>query len=230
MNRIVWSLIPCSAFLLMAADATWKGKEPSQWTVQDAQQVLRDSPWVKRTLAGVLPRRTEAQQREAGRMGASSGIGLGALDPSILVGYSHPSRGFAANMRERRTVVVCWESAQPVRNAESKIGETDPPSWDGDYYAIAVYRVPGLEDQKNLGSDLRKGAFLRREGKKDLLPARVDVIYTDEMNATVLYLFSRTQPITEKDRDIWFVAQVGQLFVEQSFDAHEMKFQNKLDL
>jgi hypothetical protein len=214
----------------MAADASWKGKQPSEWTLADAQQVLRESPWVKKTLAGVLPRRSEAQQREAGRMGGTTGVGFDALDPSILVGYSRPSRQLAANMQQRRTLVVCWESAQSVRSAESRIGEADPPSWDGDYYAIAVYHVPGLEDQKNLAADLRKGTFLRRDGKKDLLPARVDVIYTDEMNATVLYLFSRSQPISEKERDIWFVAQMGQLFVEQSFDAHEMKFQGKLDL
>jgi hypothetical protein len=229
MCRITWCLVSCSVVMLMAAEPSWKTKDIAHWSVEDAQQVLRSSPWVKKTEATILPERTEAQQRDAGRMGGGSGLDLGALNPAILVG-SKPTGRFASNLRQRRTMVVCWESAAPVRGAESKIGGLDAPTWEGDYYAIAVFGVPPLEDQKNLPTELRKTAFLRRDGKKDLVPARVDVIYNNEKQVTILFLFSRSAAITKKDRDIWFAAQIGQLFVEQSFDAAEMQFQGKLEL
>jgi hypothetical protein len=230
MKQALWYIVPCSAALLLAADPSWKTKEVSQWTVADAQQVLKESPWVKKTLASVLPQRTEAQQRESGRMGGGTGAGLEAFSPGDLIGVGKPSRRLAANMQQRRTLIVRWESALPVRSAESKIGDMDAPTWDGEYYAIAVYGVPGLDDQKKLPVELRKSAFLTRDGKKDFLPSRVDLVYTGEKVATVLYLFPLSAGITAKDRDIWFAAQIGQLFVEQNFDAGEMQFHGKLEL
>jgi hypothetical protein len=230
MKRIAWCLVPCSAALLLAADPSWKTKEVSQWTLADAQQLLKDSPWVKKTLATVLPQRSEAQQRDSGHMGGGTGAGLDAFSPGNLIGVGKPSRRYAANMQQRRTLIVRWESAMPVRSAESKIEDMNAPTWEGEYYAIAVYGVPGLEDQKKLPVELRKTAFLHRDGKKDLLPARVDLEYTDETTATVVYLFPLSAGITAKDREIWFAAQIGQLFVEQSFDAAQMQFRGKLEL
>jgi hypothetical protein len=43
---------------------------------------------------------------------------------------------------ELGNVMLRWESAFPVRAAESKAGETAVPAWQGDYYAIAVYNLP----------------------------------------------------------------------------------------
>jgi hypothetical protein len=230
MKKIVWCIAPCTAILLLAAEPAWKTKEVSQWSAEDAQQLLKSSPWVKKTVATVLPKRSEAQQRDSGRMGGGEGAGIEALSPGNFIGFGRPSRRFAANMRDQRTVIVRWESSLPVHSAEAKISDMDAPTWDGQYYAIAVYGVPGLEDQKKLPVELRKTAFLRREGKKDALPARVDLVYTDEKSAIVLYLFPLAAGITAKDRDIWFAAQIGQLFVEQNFDAGEMQFHGKLEL
>jgi hypothetical protein len=230
MKKIVWCIAPCTAILLLAAEPAWKTKEVSQWSAEDAQQLLKSSPWVKKTVATVLPKRSEAQQRDSGRMGGGEGAGIEALSPGNFIGFGRPSRRFAANMRDQRTVIVRWESSLPVHSAEAKISDMDAPTWDGQYFAIAVYGVPGLEDQKKLPVELRKTAFLRREGKKDALPARVDLVYTDEKSAIVLYLFPLAAGITAKDRDIWFAAQIGQLFVEQNFDAGEMQFHGKLEL
>jgi hypothetical protein len=230
MSLLKWYAFPFLAVLLSAAEPPWKNKEVSQWTVEDAQQLLKNSPWVKKTLATILPKRSESQQRDAGRMGGGESAGLEALSPANFIGFGRPSNRYAANLREHRTVVVRWESALPVRNAEAKTGDMDAPTWDGQYYAIAVYGVLGLEDQKHLPVELRKTAFLRRQGKKDMLPAKVELVYTDDKSATVLYLFPLAAGITPKDRDIWFAAQIGQLFVEQNFDAGEMQFHGKLEL
>ena len=91
-----------------------------------------------------------------------------------------------------------------------------------------LFRV--LEDRRTLPVELTKGAFLRRSGKKDLKPVRVEVIPTDEKLATLVYLFPRSEQITKLDRQIWFTAQIGQLFLEQAFDAGEMQLHGKLEL
>ncbi len=161
-------------------------------------------------------------------MGASRGVGLGALDPSILLGVGSGKR-LVPKPAKRQVLAVRWESAAPVRKAELKIKDTHAPDWEGSYYAIAVYGVPGLEDQKTVPVELKKTAFLRREGTKSLQAERVELVF-DEDSATVLYLFPRSKEITAADKHVWFAAQIGGLFVEQSFNPGEMVFQGKPEL
>ena len=67
MNRLrfFW-LIPCSAVLLIAAEPIWKDKPIANWTEEDAQQVLENSPWAKTVVAGIARRRSE-DERQGGR-------------------------------------------------------------------------------------------------------------------------------------------------------------------
>ena len=163
-------------------------------------------------------------------MGMTSGAGLGALNPSVLTGLGS-GRRLVSKPAKRQTLLIRWESAAPIRNAELKTKDTRAPAWDGDYYAIAVYDVRGLEDQKTLPLALKKSAFLRREGKKDLKPQQVELLFDDDGElATVLYLFPKSGEISTADKHVWFAAQIGALFIEQSFDPGEMQFQKKLEL
>ncbi len=77
--------------------------------------------------------------------------------------------------------------------------------------------------------ELKKAAFLRRDGKKDVKPARVELLF-DEKGATVVYLFPRSEEITKDDKRIELVAQIGRMFVAQFFYTEEMQFQGKLEL
>jgi hypothetical protein len=152
-----------SAALLMAAGPSWTAKPVQQWNEQDAKQILSSSPWVKKAQPVQLPNTSEAARRQSGRMGGGQGVGLQALNPSVLTGVGaktpQPSR------RRRRglsPVEVRWESALPVRTAEQAAHEEDPPAWNGEMYAIAVYDVPGLDiESKGLSSELGRAAFLR---------------------------------------------------------------------
>ena len=224
----VWRLLPMLAIPLMAADPTWKTKDVTQWTKADAQEVLDSSPWVQRAEVTVLPQRSEAQMRGAGRMGMTKGTGLEALEPSILTGVGGGNR-LVKKPPTRQTLPVRWESASLIRSAELKTGDGRAPAWDGEYYVVAVYDVPGLEDQRMLPVELKRGAFLKRSGKKNLKPARVDLLF-EEKGATVVFLFPRTDEITTQDGRIWFVAQFGPLFVEQIFNVPEMQFHGKIEL
>jgi hypothetical protein len=126
------------------------------------------------------------------------------------------------------SVTVRWESAWPVRAAQAKVGETLIPG-TGDYYAIAVHDLrPPF--RWNLANQLKGVAFLKRDKKKDLKPARVVVLPRANGLATLVYLFPRSVEITRKDRSLIFVAQVGRLFISATFSPEDMRMDGELQL
>src|SRR5579871_1313464 len=66
---------------LLAADSAWISKPASQWTEEDARQLLARSPWARATRAGITRRLTEDQLREGGQMGQPQGVGNDGVDP-----------------------------------------------------------------------------------------------------------------------------------------------------
>jgi hypothetical protein len=225
-------LLIVSAALLMASGPSWTAKPVQQWNADDAKQILSSSPWVKKAQPVQLPNMSEAARRQSGRMGGGQGVGLQALSPSALTGVG--AKDQQRSRRRRRgisPVEVRWESALPVRTAEHAAHEEDPPAWDGEMYAIAVYDVPGLDiESKGLSAELQRAAFLRLGGKKDLRPVRVDVLPQEGDLTTVVFLFPRTIAITLEDKRIEFTTVFGRLSVTQYFYPKEMQFQGKLEL
>ena len=193
-----------------------------QWSAEEARQLLTDSPWAKPTAIGILPQRSEAQMREGGRMGVGGKqAGFGPLDESLIT-----STG------KRKTLQVRWESAMPVRAAEMKAGEIGAPDWEGDFYAIAVYDVPGIPagSQKSLTAELKHTTFLRSAGQKDLKPARVEIIVFETKVARIVFLFPRIPELSSLAAPVEFVTQIGRIRLAQSFRTSEMQYQGKVEL
>jgi hypothetical protein len=225
---------------LIAADSDWESKPASRWTEEDARQVLSKSPWAKATRAVITRRLTEEQLREGGQMGQPRGIGNEGVDlkgngpkisPNILTGPGGGDRS-PRSLPQSITLQLRWESALPVRLAELKLRETEPPTLQGDGYCIAVYGVPGggfKGTPEQLGQPLKNLAALKREGKKDVRPVRVEV-FQRENGSVVVYLFPLSAEIGKKDRRIHFEAQIGRIVFTQDFDLTEMEFLGKLEL
>ncbi len=206
-----------AAGLLWAADAGWKNKPVEQWTEDDAKEFLSDSPWVKRTTPVLLPPEDEDERRANGRMG-------GATMHKDVNAYA----GRIGWVRVR------WESAFPVRAAELKIGEENSLEFDGDGYAVAVYNVPIVKSpsqtEKGFAAELKGRSALKREGKHDVTPQRVDVVDLGNNLVTVLYIFPRAKEITPDDKRVDFYAQIGRLALKESFYPEVMQIQGKLRL
>ena len=226
---------------LIAADPSWKNKPAALWTEEDARQVLTDSPWAKEIQASIARRLDEDELREGGQMGQPHGIGYDGVDPKgsgpklpatvsdVFTGKA--SRGTRSTVRGT-TVRIRWESALPVRIAELKAHELEPPTLEGDGYRIAVYGIPGgyfKADPKKLGDPLKSEAVLKREGRKDAKPSLVEVFLRSDGWA-VVYLFPLSAEISPKDRQIEFSAHIGRIVVMQPFDLAAMTFQGKLEL
>jgi len=223
--------------LLLAADPDWKTKTAADWSEADAHQVLENSPWAKVVVAGVARRRSEDELRAGGQMGQPKGVGYDGVDERkrplkeeignpFVPGTPLPST--APTIR----LLVRWESALPVRVAELKAHEPPPPVLSDDGYVVAVYGVPASfakGDPASLGKPLKESAFLKREGKKDVAPSRVEV-FELENGVVVAYLFPLSAEIGRKDSVVEFSALIGRVQVSQHFLVEEMQFQGKLEL
>jgi len=231
------SLIFGGAALLLAADPDWKTKTVAEWSDADAHQVLEDSPWAKTIVAGIARRRSESELREGGQMGQPKGVGYDGVEDKkrslkeeignpFVPGKPLPSG--APTIR----LLVRWESALPVRAAELKAHEPTPPILSDDGYIIAVYGVPASfakGDPTTLGKPLREQAALRREGKKDVQPSRVEVFELGD-SVVVAYQFPLSAEIGKKDAFVEFSALIGRLQVSQHFLIEAMQFQGKFEL
>ncbi len=227
-NFLVQSLcLIVAAAHLTAADPVWKTKPAAQWTEEDARQVLAKSPWAKEVRAVITRRLTEDQLREGGQMGQPRGVGNEGVDPkgsgpkvspNVFTGPGGDDRS-PRSLPQPITLKLRWESALPVRLAELKSHEVEPPTLEGDGYRIAVYGIPGGDfkgDPEQLGEPLKNLAALKREGKKDVRPVSVEV-FQRENGVVVVYLFPLSAEITKKDRQIRFEAQIGRIVVAQDF-------------
>ena len=228
---------------LPAEGPAWIDKEPSQWTEQDAQQLLKSSPWAHDTGAVIARRLTEEQLREGGQMGQPQTLGNAGVDakgteykitPDMLNVFTGKG-GDDRSVRSRPqalTLRLCWESALPVRLAELKAHIVEPPTLEGNGYQIAVYGIPGpsfKEDPKKLGDPLKSTAALKREGKKDVKPSRVEVFQRQD-GFVVIYLFPMSAELSVRDGQVQFEAQIGRISVEHIYDLKEMQFLGKLEL
>jgi hypothetical protein len=225
---------------IMAADPLWNTKPAAQWTEDDARQVLAKSPWAREVRAVVTRRLTEDQLREGGQMGQPLGVGNENVDPkgsgpkvspNIFTGAGGDDRSLRS-LPQGITLKLRWESALPVRLAELKAHEVEPPTLAGDGYRIAVYGIPGgdfKDDPKKLGEPLKNLAVLKREGKKDVKPVSVEVFRHDD-GVVAVYLFPLSAEITKKDGQIQFEAQIGRIVIFQNFVLDQMEFMGKLEL
>src|SRR6202051_3818314 len=216
-NFLVQSIgLVVAAAPVMAVDPVWKSKPADQWTEEDAQQVLANSPWARQVSAVITRRLTEDQLREAGQMGQPRTVGNVGVDPkasgpkvspNVFSGPGGDDRSLRS-LPQSITLKLRWESALPVQLAELKSHEIAPPTLEGDGYRIAVYGIPGGDfkgDPKQLGEPLKNLAALKREGKKDVRPVRVEV-FQQEHGLAVVYVFPLSAEITKKDQRIQFEA------------------------
>jgi hypothetical protein len=240
MNRVKLPiLLSAFAVLLLAADPVWISKPAPSWTEEDAVQIINNSPWSKVTVAPIVRLESEDERRASGNMGQATGVGYDGINngvkpmpnPSSLFGGKNadPKRHGQDTMFKLRLV---WESALPIRLAELKARDVEPPTSITEGYIMAVYGVPGkyfVGDPKKLGYPLKDDAYLRRNGKKDVKPISVEVFQKDS-GPVVVYIFPLSAEISPSDEVVDFQAKLGRFIINQTFHLAEMRFQGKLEI
>lgn len=226
-----WVLLLLGAAYLLAADSpAWTTKPVDQWNNDDAKQLLASSPWVGSATLQPIPNKSPDQRREGGDLDTGIGKGVGLAGTGIL-GPRRMEEAIARAHEQESPgkITIRWESAMPVRAAETKLGETPASALHSGWYAITLYDVP--LPKKHWGAHKLKGlAYIRRENKPDFKPSRVEIVKHADGMATVVYLFPRHEEITRGDRNVIFAAQIDRLFVAESFYPATMQIAGKLEL
>lgn len=258
-SRYLLLLIP-AVFLMAADDAPappdWAKKSVPEWTDSDAKQVLTDSPWAKSVTPGVVHKNQNEGNRPFGRRGGFGfpggpyGGGGGPYGRGPYGGGPYgggPSGGGrpyppqnqdstkddAANSPPK--LIVRWESAMPVREAELKSHDANAPTLEDDkHYALAVYGLPASitnGDLKRVADECKKQSALKRDGKKDIKPSSVEVLRRED-GPVVLFLFPQPKnaEITKDDRRVEFDAQIKSYSINQGFYLEDMTYQGKTEL
>ena len=224
-----------AALLAAAADPGWMTKRVPQWNADDLKQILTSSPWAKLVTPQVAPPLGEYHPPEGGNARGATGVGVPVAPGGVTLasGGSAAEEPVATASNGRGRVMVRWESALPIRAAEMKSRVTGVPEWDGERYAIAVYDVPFVpqsKQQKAALADIKRVTVLKRDGKKDLRAASVEVFPHAGGQATFLYLFPRAEEITAADKNVTFLTQINDLAISHTFDLSQMVFESRLEL
>jgi hypothetical protein len=259
-----FSVLP--AVLLVAADDSskaptpqpaWATKQSAQWSQEEAQQLLKDSPWVK-SLTPSIVRGNPEDNRGLRPMSRRGGFGFpgggypgggypgggypgggypGGYPPQNQYPQNPPAKDSSTADEKPPVLTLRWESALPVREAELKARDENAPTLeDENHYAIAVYGIPASMangDLKGLAEECKKKATLSRDGKKDLKPSSVQVLRRED-GPVVLFLFlkpkSAKEQITKEDRRVEFDAQIKRYSISQAFYLDDMTFQGKTEI
>jgi hypothetical protein len=252
-----WKILAgIAAASVLATAQAWKKPVP-EWTADDAHEVLTDSPWTKTVTPTMeLSNDGDRGRRGGGPGGGNIGIGIPGIGgigrPGRYPGGGYPGGGYPTgrnpggsypggsypggdDKRESTsppTLSLRWESALPVREAELKARETDAPTINEKYYAIAVRGVPPRMLRNGghvLESELKKQAVLKRPGKKDVKPSSVEV-HEREDGPLIIYLFPKSAEITNSDREVELDVQIERLKFGATFETAEMVYDGKLAL
>ena len=229
--------------LLLGQNQPWKDKAIPQWTEDDAKIVMAESPWAKSVTPEVGQANVSPARRAPGGMGRGGGVRIGGMGipgggmgggRRGGMGGGYPRGGGQRRQQQQgpSVLVVRWESALPMREAELKARDTAAPTVDDEHYTLAVYGLPRAElsaDDKGLEKKLQKKGFLRRDGKKDLQATRVRVLFRED-GPVVVYMFPRSTELTRNDRRIEFSGEAGKWKFATPFFTEDMYLAGKLEL
>jgi hypothetical protein len=203
MTALAGGLTVAHAPRMFAGSDFWNKEDPSAWTEEEIGMLTSKSPWAR----------------------AAVPTFKGADDPTGASGHRTGMRIAS------ETVIVRWESAQPILDA---LKAALSPDFAG-HYVVSVTNLPGSEaPRRGRGGEMppddvldrmQGGATLHAKGKD---AAEAGVARRSRIGS-VLFGFSKDYlRLTPGDRDIVFKLDTGQLVLSAKFDAKDMNYRGKL--
>ena len=240
--------VALSTALLIAASSPDR-KDPRDWSAQDVERILADSPWSQPAAATFIDPEDKsvpenpslpgaAQAGMAGPRGASDGRWDGGVSKNVSTRLPTIS------------VLVRWDSASPVR--EALLRSHLPVPEDATNYVITVkglvpagrYRQGGsLQTKSASGGDLNssgveadpermlEGVMAESKlwvgGKRTIAS---DDVKLDAATGDLHIFFPRSPEIALHDKEVVFATRFGSLTLARKFKLKDMMFQGKLEL
>ncbi len=217
-------LCAASIVVVLPAEAAegWIAKNPPEWTPDDIQTILGQSPWAKT----VNPELSSASLRASAKKGHRAAAADGIRDKRILTDFS---------------VLVRWESALPILLARKRA----PSAYPEDNYVLSISRLPMTFMAALVGGSSRSGAapdanlvarkiletsLLQREGKDNIRADHAEWVESDFETRLLLMFHHPPEPVAVTDTAITFLCRMGSVIVQASFPLKAMIYRNRLEL
>lgn len=230
-------LFAAAAIALYAGDV-WS-KKYTQWSVQDVNRLLTDSPWARQVnaLFSTAPREADdtvvpPPSASTANMGGTRGVSSGGWDGGVgrVIDDTPP----------KLPVTIRWDSALPVREAllRSRLGDhlsaprdsnesLNQPEKDYIVTVIGLLTNDQSKDRERGRKELMPAAKLVRAGKPPIRPENVEL---DASAGAIQLFFPRTVPISLNDKEVTFQLQFGSMTIEKKFRLKPMTYRGKLEL
>ncbi len=221
-RKLVLAIVLCfiGAGVLCAADF-WQKKKYSEWTPQEVQKMMTDSPWAKAVEVST---------------GGPRSMGSGSNAPGR--GGNANKATSEINAIPRTVFLVRFHSALPLKQAlmRAQFGENvlKAPeaaqflSRQEQAYVIGVFGDPRLVPAEPAG--LAEAAQLAIKGREPIKAANVE-IDRGQGGAGVLFFFPKGQaPIKLEDESFELQVKFPAITIKKTFKLKEMLFDGKLEL
>ncbi len=235
-----------SGMLLWASQQPWKAGDPQQWTAQDAERVLTQSPWAQSAgasfaLAG------DSDPPPGPSIGApQAGMASphGATDGRWDGGVGRADRNGPPTLY----VTVRWDSALPVRQAAERNHAANhyaPEQLRKDYILTVIGLVPGgrygrpelntrsgesatdVRNPEEMLEGVMRYSRLFPRGKSAIRPEDAKL---DSATGDLHLFFPRSEKIALSDKEVTFEMRFGSLSVLKRFRLKDMVYQGQLEL
>jgi hypothetical protein len=202
--------------LAAAPKEFWDEKDPSQWSKEEIERMLNQSPWAKPASISYNT--------------AVPGFGPGVIGRHSPMSTVNRNGGVETNGGESKLdfqAVIRWESARPVLAAEKMKLDQEPDAYVlsaiGDFPSGDVNETAAEHEQRD--AMLREFTKLERHGGPTIYLER-----SQSITGGLRFYFSKLEPITASNKEIAFSTKMGPLEMKAKFPLKDMLYRGKLDL
>lgn len=205
-------LLAGEAIALAKTSEFWNQQQPDNWTKEEIQQLITDSPWAKPVVPqdkAYAPQSPTAGGGRRGRINTSSSRTNPGVIAAQFPGY------------------VRWLSAKPMILAMKL---KFPPGFEG-HYVIGLSGIPMISGHSDgRGGDsydaLKEVTYLEVKGQE---PAQPGIIQEDPSDtSTVLFGFLQQFLDLSSAKSAEFKTSTGPFEIKARFDLKQMKYQHEL--
>jgi hypothetical protein len=238
--------------LPLTAGDFWQRRPFPDWTPEDVDRLLSDSPWAKQvTVRFDLPiPATNLASNFGDRfsdVGLPGGVGFPGGRPGRWPGSGSgqpgaPRTGGASSVRSEVFLTIRWSSALPVRQAialdrwgRDRLDEPEArkflsvPETD---YVVEVFGIPAIvahQGARRLEAELFDSARILVKGRAPIRTASAHVpVFGNHLAATLR--FPRHQPIEPGDHSVEFLASGARMDIARKFKLESMTYEGRLEL
>jgi hypothetical protein len=130
------------------------------------------------------------------------------------------------------TVIVLWESAEPIREAKASLAITETASAKlQDAIIVSVIGHPLLREinpSSSMKQMIQDSAVLLRNGKNSV-PA-MDVSFVEANDSIIRFYFPRQGTVQPGDKELMFRFEIQETVIEAKFSLKDMVFKGKAAL